>query len=275
MKWRCPQCGKPHERNDPPCENCGHHKLQRAVVPHASEEEDREQFVWACSECGRHHQRNNPPCSRCGNATFEKKSLEYDEFDPGDTKGYRELVGRTEVGLAVAVVLLIVAGVLGYLGVVNVPGITPQGPPTVEDVPGGDDRAGSLALSDVETEMLAEINERRSARPIQRNDALDRMSTYVVRLTAKRILTGEQRDIEQVREELNRFDIPCDNDPVITGSRSGSVTGSDVVAGTVARQLFDSMNLDDGSPTEGRFSNIGIGTHAGPNGTVFATAVYC
>ncbi|MEF8830385.1 MAG: hypothetical protein V5A23_02475, partial [Halobacteriales archaeon] len=64
MKYRCEWCGKPHERNDPPCDNCGHHSFERAVVPKAPEEAP-EEYVWVCPECGRVHPRNSPPCSRC------------------------------------------------------------------------------------------------------------------------------------------------------------------------------------------------------------------
>lgn len=273
MKWRCPQCGKPHERNDPPCENCGHHKFERAVVPTASGDEDREQFVWACSKCGRHHQRNNPPCSRCGNPDFEKKPLEYDDFDPGDTKGYRELIGRQEVGLSVVVVVLIGVGLLGFFGVVNIPGITPQGPPTVEEVPGDSDRIDSVALSDVEREMLTDIDQRREGQSLRRDDGLDQMATYHVRLTAKALIQNEQPDTE--REDYERFETPCDGLPNFS-------FGQTIVSGTgeaTATSIADGLSLRTGSdtmaPTESRFSAVGIGSHAGPDGTVYVVVLYC
>jgi rRNA maturation endonuclease Nob1 len=84
MKWRCEWCGKPHERNAPPCDNCGHHSLERAVVPKAPEE-GQEEYVWVCPECGRDHPRNSPPCSRCGNMQLEQRPLDY--LDPGDVGG--------------------------------------------------------------------------------------------------------------------------------------------------------------------------------------------
>ncbi|PSP81397.1 hypothetical protein BRC81_00080 [Halobacteriales archaeon QS_1_68_20] len=72
MKWRCEGCGKPHERNDPPCDNCGHHSFEKAVVPLGPDGEGGP-LVWVCTECGREHPRNSPPCSRCGNTTLEKR----------------------------------------------------------------------------------------------------------------------------------------------------------------------------------------------------------
>ena len=205
MKWRCPQCGKPHAKNDPPCDNCGHHKFEQAVVPTASADEDHEQFVWACTECGRHHQRNNPPCSRCGNAKFEKKPLDYDEFDPGSTASYFDLVGRLEVGAAIVIVALVTVGVLGYLGVVNVPGLTPQEPPTVENVPGDADVVGDLSLADVEQQVMADLEEG-GVESVERTGTLDDLATYLNRGTVKSTYTDAEVDL---RSNLQEFDVRC------------------------------------------------------------------
>lgn len=72
MKWRCDWCGKPHERNDPPCDNCGHHSFERAVVPSVPDDGGGP-IEWVCTECGRSHPRHSPPCSRCGHTTLEKR----------------------------------------------------------------------------------------------------------------------------------------------------------------------------------------------------------
>jgi len=87
MKWRCEWCGKPHERNDPPCEECGHHSFEKAVVPAAPEREGAP-TVWACTACGREHPRNNPPCSRCGNMALEQREQSVDDLtrDPAETE---------------------------------------------------------------------------------------------------------------------------------------------------------------------------------------------
>lgn len=73
MKWRCDWCGKPHERNDPPCDNCGHHSFEKAVVPTVSDGGSDGPIEWICAACGRSHPRNSPPCSRCGHTTLEKR----------------------------------------------------------------------------------------------------------------------------------------------------------------------------------------------------------
>lgn len=81
MEWRCEWCGKPHEADDPPCDNCGHGSFERAVAPVAPEGEGGP-TVWVCTECGRDHPRNTPPCSRCGAMTLEQDEQTYEEGDP-------------------------------------------------------------------------------------------------------------------------------------------------------------------------------------------------
>ena len=74
MRWRCEWCGKPHEENDPPCDNCGHGTFEEAVVQQAGAGDGQDSMlVWVCTECGREHAKNSPPCSRCNNATFERQ----------------------------------------------------------------------------------------------------------------------------------------------------------------------------------------------------------
>lgn len=81
MEWRCEWCGKPHEANDPPCDNCGHGSFERAVRPVAPEGEGGP-TVWVCTECGNDHPRNNPPCSRCGGMDLERREQSYEDGDP-------------------------------------------------------------------------------------------------------------------------------------------------------------------------------------------------
>lgn len=209
MKWRCPECGKPHERNDPPCDNCGHHSFEKAVVPQASADDDREQFVWACPKCGREHQRNSPPCSRCGYVMLEKEPLEYDDIDMGTTASYRELAGSREVFGAVAVLAMIVVSALALTGVVSIPGLTPAGQPTVENVPGNATHTGSLSLDEVEAEIVADINERRR-QPIENDEQLDELITYINKRYAKNIATEEQRQIDSSARE--KFGVSCNPD---------------------------------------------------------------
>ena len=275
MKWRCPQCGKPHEKNDPPCDNCGHHKFERAVVPTASADEDHEQFVWACTECGRHHQRNNPPCSRCGNAKFEKEPLDYDEFDPGSTASYFDLVGRLEVSAALVIVALVTVGVLGFLGVINVPGLTPQGPPTVENVPGNETAVGDGSLADVETSVFGELNVDRTPR-IGRAGGLDAIATYVNQRTVKSAYTDTDGRISD--DQLRQFDVSCSGRlgylPLQTREPVNDGDTADAVAREFTPTLESIRTAETGEQTY-RLENVGIDAHAGPDGRVFVTVAFC
>ncbi|QSG09734.1 hypothetical protein [Halapricum desulfuricans] len=267
MKWRCPQCGKPHERNDPPCDNCGHHRFERAVVPQATAEDDREQFVWACADCGRHHQRNNPPCSRCGGTTFEKKPLAYDDFETGDTPGYFELAGRVEAAAALVVVALVAVGALGFLGVIDIPGLTPQGPPSVEAVPGNETAVGDLSMAEVETSVFAELNVDRTPR-LERSGDLDSMATYVNQRLVKNAYTDDDREI--TRNQLRRFDVRCSGTISVEQEWTMTAVADGTDAETTARRLLEQLG-----PTPDSVERVGIDAHAGPDDRVFVTVAYC
>ena len=91
MEWRCEWCGKPHEENDPPCDNCGHGKFERAVVRQGSAGDANSTVVWVCTDCGREHTKHSPPCSRCNNATLERQEKTISDEDltkyPGEGSG--------------------------------------------------------------------------------------------------------------------------------------------------------------------------------------------
>lgn len=269
MKWRCPQCGKPHEHNDPPCDNCGHHRFERAVVPQATADEEREQFVWACVDCGRHHQRNNPPCSRCGGTTFEKQPLDYDGFETGENPGYADLAGRFEAGAALVVIAIVTVGVLGYLGVVDVPGLTPQGPPSVEDVPGNETAVGDLSLADVEAAVLTELNDGRES-PLDRTDGLDSMATYVNQRLVKNDYTDENEEI--TGDQIRQFDSQCSGSVTIQQAATPMAVADDTEPETVARELLAQFAMSNQSDS---IQSVGIDAHTGPDGRVFVTVAFC
>src|SRR6056297_1731717 len=112
MEWRCKWCEKPHEENDPPCDNCGHGEFEKAVVPMSPEStDDSTPLVWACTECGREHQKNSPPCSRCGNAMLEQREVDYRDVDEMGSTGWTDILDRKyAAGFAVVGVLALVLG---------------------------------------------------------------------------------------------------------------------------------------------------------------------
>lgn len=88
MEWRCEWCGKPHDSDDPPCDNCGHGKFEKAIVRQPAETDGpRSTTVWVCTACGREHTKHSPPCSRCGNATLEREQKVITEEDLTDGPG--------------------------------------------------------------------------------------------------------------------------------------------------------------------------------------------
>lgn len=273
MKWRCPKCGKPHERNDPPCENCGHHTLERAVVPGAPES-DREPFVWVCTECGRAHQRNSPPCSRCGASTFEKQPLEYEGFETS-TRGYLGLIGRQELAAAALLVGLLAIGALGVAGVITVPGLTPTQAPTVENVPGDATEAGGLSLSDVETAYVESLNDRRESTgsaSLDRTDTLDAVATYYNQRRVKAVAGDGTRPTGE--ELATDFDVDCraaiyELGPVALDglpSSSASVLGDALATDALAEET---------DAFERTATRTGVDVHYGPDGRLFVTQVGC
>ena len=273
MKWRCPQCGKPHERNDPPCDNCGHHTFERAVVPGAPES-DQESFVWVCTECGRSHQRNSPPCSRCGAGTFEKQPLEYEEFDTS-TRGYLGLIGRQELAAGALLVGLLAVGILGFVGVISIPGLTPEQAPTVENVPGNATGTEGLSLADVEMAYLEALNDHREAADsarLDRTDTLDAVATYYNQRRVKAVSGDGSRPTGE--ELAEHFDVQCraaiyELGPVAleeVSSDSSSALGDALATEALASET---------EAFESTASQTGIDFHYTPDGRLFVTQVVC
>lgn len=208
MEWRCEWCGKPHEENDPPCDNCGHGQFEQAVVQRtdlAGEEGPEAALVWVCTDCGREHPKHAPPCSRCGNATLEKRKQRVEESDL-TAPGYLDLL--TPRYLAVLGVTLLVAAVfvLGFVGVLDLPGFGSGGVPDVDGVPGNETTAGSVSLADVEVAYVTMLNQRRETAgegQLARDDSLDEVATFYNQQVVRwRLAGGEQPDGETATDLL-------------------------------------------------------------------------
>jgi hypothetical protein len=271
MEWRCEWCGKPHEEDDPPCDNCGHGSFERAVVPVANSEETlgSEATVWVCTACGREHTKHNPPCSRCGNADLELQRQEVSD-DELEVPGYFDLLTpRYILGL---VVVLAVAGVfaLGVTGIVDIPGFG-GGVPEVSDVPGDAAAAGNVSFDDAERAYLTRLNDAResaSVSPLSRDGDLDAVAAF---LNQKRVkeegVSREEND--QIRGVLEGA---CERSPEVAIANVGtdSVTsaaslGDALVTATVQNRGTDTM---EGART-------GLDLHATPDGRVYLLQVVC
>ncbi|SDJ20323.1 hypothetical protein SAMN05216226_101115 [Halovenus aranensis] len=214
MEWRCEWCGKPHDEDDPPCDNCGHGQFEKAVVRQtdlADEGNQEATIVWACTDCGREHPKHAPPCSRCGNPTLEKQRQHVDQAELS-APGYLDLVTPRYI-LALGVTLAVASVVvLGLVGVLDVPGFDQGGVPGVDDVPGNATATGGVALADVEAAYVAALNEeldRADGPQLDRSDHLDEVSTFYNQRLVKTLLADgnlpeDQRVSDLLGEECRR-----------------------------------------------------------------------
>jgi len=279
-KWRCDWCGKPHARNDPPCDNCGHHKFEKAVVPVAPEEGGYErQPIWVCPECGREHQKNSPPCSRCGNAKLEKHvPREEDYAEELSGTSYLDVL---EPRYAVGIVFALVAGgalVLALLGVITLPGM--GGPSlAVADVPGNATTANGIDLAETERAYLADANDRRAEAGVDRLDrseTLDDVARYLNQRRVKGTYTNEEvPPIDRVSDALGDA---CNGEQPVAYTESGgdreTITDYDS-PDSLAAALGDVFDSGEDSLSEFPVGRTGVDVHVGPDGRVFVTQVVC
>jgi ribosomal protein L37E len=274
-KWRCAWCGKPHAKNDPPCDECGHHKFEKAVVPVAPDNPDHEpEPVWGCPECGRQHQKNSPPCSRCGNPSLEKRSPEAFDAAELETSSYADLLSaRYVAGYAVALVAGAVL-VLGLLGVITLPGM--GGDLTVSDVPGDAERSNGLELAAVEDAYVADLVERREAEgyaALSRNDRLDDAARFWNQRRVKADYgDGTVPDGERLSEAIGGA---CSGSvgPVAFSLDPGASAFESPEA--LASALVDAQLAEGQGHFEADRGRIGIDVHVAPDGVVYVSGFVC
>jgi hypothetical protein len=278
-KWRCAWCEKPQERNDPPCDNCGHHKFERAVVPTAPDVGDdyQREPVWLCPECGRQHQKNSPPCNRCGNATLDRH-IPSDE-DYADELGETSYLDLLDAKYAVALVVALVGAavlVLGLLGVIALPG-TGGGDLTVENVPGSADEANGVGLAAAERAYLAAVDDRRSdtdRTELERNDRLDRVATFANQRWVKSVYGDASRPSgERLAEAIGDTCRGTRPSLVTTNPQPGDEAFTS--AGRLGTALADAAESGEVSPTTAEGSLTGVDVHVGPDGTVYLSQFVC
>ncbi|QLH78069.1 hypothetical protein HZS55_12495 [Halosimplex rubrum] len=272
-KWRCAWCDKPHDRNDPPCDNCGHHKFEKAVVPVAPEDPDHEREpVWVCPECGRVHQKNSPPCSRCGNPSLERRvpdESDYDEELAGTS--YLDLLNaRYVVGLAFALVAGTVL-VLALLGVVTLPGM--------DSVPGSAGEYRGVDLDETETAFVAGLNDRRTEAGLGEYESdenvADAARLYNQGWVSEVAGTGSIPSGERLGRAL---DGTCGERVERITPLSRSFDEGEPALGSpdaLAAALVDGYAAETGEFAEPEENLVGVDVHAGPDGSVYATVLVC
>ncbi|MEF8787077.1 MAG: hypothetical protein V5A45_14185 [Haloarculaceae archaeon] len=274
MDWRCEWCGKPHEENDPPCDNCGHGTFEEAVVRRTDLADDgglESTTVWVCTECGRTHTKHSPPCSRCGNHKLVKEEQRVDD-DELSVPSYVDLVTpRYVLGL---VVVLALAGLFvgGLTGVIDVPGFGNE-VPDVENVPGEADTAGSIDLATVESAYLGAVNETRanaSDGSVSRDERLDEVAAF----TNQRLVKSEYGDgTLPTRDRIAELvGDSCQGGFVVETYtlQSGDYASGDALGSAFASEQFANSEISATSTT-----TVGVDTHTAPDGTVFLTQIVC
>jgi ribosomal protein L37E len=271
MEWRCEWCGKPHEEDDPPCDNCGHGSFERAVVPVASAEESlgSEAKVWVCTSCGREHTKHNPPCSRCGHGELDLQRQEVSD-DELEVPGYLDLLTpRYLLGLAV---VLVVAGVflLGVTGAVDIPGFG-GGVPEVSDVPGNAAAAGNVSFEEAERAYLAGLNDAREsagAAALSRDGDLDAVATFLnQKRTKEEGVSREERDRVQ-----SALEGACETSPRVV---TGSVLPNSLDSASVLADALVASSVQNGEADAVEGTQTGIDLHATPDGRVHLLQVVC
>ena len=273
MDWRCEWCGKPHEENDPPCDNCGHGSFEKAVVRRTDPGETsgpESTIVWVCTECGRTHTKHTPPCKRCGNHKLVREEQFVDD-DELSVPSYVDLVTpRYVVGL---VVVLALAGLFvgGLTGVIDVPGFG-NDVPSVENVPGDSRAAGDVELSSVESTYLAAVNDARaneSNDSVSRQQRLDEVATFVnQRFVKSEYGDGSPPSRERVTDLVGGA---CEDGFTVEFE---TLQSNDYQTGASLGEAFASEAADSEIRSSSA-TTVGIDTHTAPDGTVFLTQIVC
>jgi len=281
MEWRCEWCGKPHEENDPPCDNCGHGSFEKAVVQQTDLSEGdgdgpESTTVWVCTECGRTHTKHSPPCSRCGNHKFVREQQHVDDAELS-APGYLDLVTPRYLAGVVAVLVLAGAFVLGVTGVVYVPGLSPGLPP-VSDVPGDAETAGDRSLAAVEAAYLEELNDRRreaGLSTLDRNEEVDEVAEFANQRVVKVSYGGgDLPDRGQIDDALSGTCSSGSVTPVfVTLDRGEGLDAADSDA-ALGEALVD-RRAAESDLAEAERSLAGLDVHAAPDGTTYLTQFTC
>ena len=273
MEWRCEWCGKPHEENDPPCDNCGHGKFEEAVVRQTDlgDGDSDPTLVWVCIECGREHPKNSPPCSRCGAHSLEKRRQEIDEADL-TAPGYLDLVTPQYLAAVAVALVLATVFVLGVTGIVDVPGFGGPAVPDVENVPGNATHTGEIPFTAVEEELTATVNDRRDGDQVGRDGDLDAVARYLNQQAVRSgyVSGADDPTIDSSVQEV--LSDSCSTRPLLGGPvqyDGGGSTAAETADGLVAAYTDRIGSVD----TVG--DSVGVDVHEAPDGSLWLYLVSC
>lgn len=298
MEWRCAWCGKPHEENDPPCDNCGHGEFEKAVVPMAPESEDDDSdtiTVWVCTECGNDHPKHTPPCDRCGGGPLERREVDYDEEavmaemlgndgggrTPSADVSYLDVLDTKLILGFIGVGALVVILALGFAGVIDVPGIPNDGGP----VPGNATTYEGLSLATVEEQYVSTLNARRAANGYENLSRDQQLAAIATSFNQDRVrqdyADGEGPNVQSVRNRVGDVCGDAALAPVVftteasLGQSEGQRFDSEAA---MARSLVSAYRNSPDAPAS--FSNtskglVGVDVHVAPDGRIYVTQFGC
>ena len=281
MKWRCEWCGKPHEEDDPPCDNCGHGSFEKAIVREPSYEtvDTGPTYVWACPNCGREHVKNSPPCSRCGNPELEKVEQDY-----ADVERDLETPSWLEVAKPYAPAFLVVAVVLALFatGIVPLSALPGVGEPTSDapDAPGNGSEAAGIDLEAVEREVHDRLEAERAANASREYD--EGLAAFAEFRNRQLVVAHVEGGEPAAQPTLGEFDPACGGEAPVVGYESTlgeSIDAYDDEADLSAAiaAAIESAELESEAATEdpSAFVAEGLDVHVDPDGTVFVYYLTC
>ena len=255
MEWRCEWCGKPHEEDDPPCDNCGHGTFEKAVVQQTDLSVDGPEttLVWVCTDCGREHTKHSPPCSRCGSPSLEKREQGVAD-DELTAPGYLDLLTPRYLAVLGLVVVLAAVLALGFAGIVDLPGMGHSDVPEVKNVPGNETTASNgVSLAAVGDSFVDGLNDQRSEAGVgtlERDSRLDEIARFQNQQRVRADVEGASVD-EETAEELilEQCDVA-----VAHGMTTAVDEETDVAA--ITEQFFDPQGALE------QWETVGVHVHA-------------
>lgn len=235
------------------------------------------QFEWVCQKCGRGHPRRSPPCSRCGHATLEKEPIRND-FDEVEPASYLQL-GKFHITVAV---VLVAFAVLAATGALSMP--QHDGEPSIDDAPGSEQRAAGIDLTDAETQIHRELNERRTAdgrAALEASYELDEIATYHNRHRAI-AATDDSVQTPLPRDDYAEFDHRCPRAPVLRSipvaglAEDGDVAAYENESALAAAVAEGIARRDFGAKSRYvDWKGVGIDLHVRPDGSVYVALALC
>ncbi|ELY42388.1 hypothetical protein [Natronorubrum sulfidifaciens] len=274
MNWRCTWCGKPHESNDPPCDNCGHNTFEKAVVREGDDEpavsptetvDTGTTYVWACPNCDREHVKNNPPCSRCGNPDLEKTEQTYDDVARDlETPSWLE-VARPYAPVFVVVAVIAALFATGIIPLSVIPGLGAPSPP---DAPGEGTEAAGIDLEATEREVHDRLEADRDAEASRAYD--DDLAAYAEYMN-RAFVAVDYDDASPAQVTPSEFGVDCQRDP-IAGRAEPTLTITDYDdESTLADDIADGLRENTGGS---EYDREGLDIHV-VDGSVYVFYAAC